>query len=113
MALLGDLPGLTELDIGGNRISKDACAVLLAMARKKKSLNIRLEEQHDHDAHEDPRHEHEADAYNDMAAFGPNQHLLFGGPLPFHQYAYNMGLDDDELDDDEDFSDLDDEESDD
>ena len=48
-----------------------------------------------------------------MAAFGPNQHLLFGGPLPFHQYAYNMGLDDEGLDDDEDFSDLDDEESDD
>lgn len=108
---VGDLPGLTELDIGGNRISKDACAVLLAMARKKKSLNIRLEEQHDHDAHEDPRHEYEANAYNDMA-FGPHQHLVLGGPLPFHQFAYNM-LDDEGPHDDEDFSDFDDEESDD
>ena len=47
---LGTLSSLRELDLGSNRISKNACAVLSAIARKNKKLSVlRLEDQNEDD----------------------------------------------------------------
>jgi hypothetical protein len=46
-SVLGTLTALKELDLGSNRIGKAECNVLSAIARKNKTLWMRLEDQYE------------------------------------------------------------------
>ena len=56
-SVLGTLTALKELDLGSNTIGKDACGVLSAIARKNKTLQMRVEDQYE----EEGEHEDEMD----------------------------------------------------
>ena len=99
-SVLGTLTALKELDLGSNHIGKDACGVLSAIARKNKTLQMRLEDQYEEEGeHEDDMDEGDGEFEGGVFEDFLHQHA---GALQ-HILGLHGGPGDEDFDDDDDF----------